>query len=640
MSEPAATPRAGLPRLVLGAIGIVFGDIGTSPLYALEECLTGPHGVDPSADNVLGVVSLLVWAITLVVTIKYLVFIMRADNHGEGGIFALLALVPPSPTTNAKGRARIAPVAVAVLVGAALLFGDGMITPAISVLSAIEGLEVAAPSFGPWVVPLTVAVLAFLFAIQRRGTSAIGALFGPVMVVWFLTMATLGVIHVAREPRILQALSPTFAIGFFAAHGVRGATVLGSVVLAVTGGEALYADMGHLGARPIRIGWLALAYPSLLLCYLGQGALVLGDPRQASAPFFGMVPTGPLTYVLVAIATPATVIASQALISGVFSLAHQAMRLGYFPRMQVRHTSAAEGQVYVPAMNWALALACMLLVVTFRESARLAGAYGLAVSGTMLITSVAYYVVATQTWKWSRWRAAPLVIAFLAMDVPFVLANLLKFRDGGYLPVLVGLVFFVIMANWRIGRIYLAQHFAGETPPLDAFLRDVALPRSSSEPGRHIAARVPGTGVFLASVPDGVPPYVDRMVQRLHVLPEQVVFMTLLTENVPVVTDGARVTTTDLGNGFHRVIARAGFKEAPSVPELLRLAIESGALPVKLDDVTYYLGRETFTAGAGGRMHRLSEMLFEVLSRNAYRAPIYFGIPPERIIEIGAQIDL
>ena len=636
----AAKAGHGLPRMVLGAIGIVFGDIGTSPLYALAECLNGPHGVAPTEDNVLGVVSLLVWAITLVVTIKYLVFIMRADNHGEGGIFALLALVPPSPTTNAKGGACIAPVAIAVLVGAALLFGDGMITPAISVLSAVEGLEVAAPAFAPAVVPVTVVVLALLFLLQPRGTTKIGALFGPVMSIWFLTMAGLGVMHVVREPRILEALSPWYAARFFTQHGIEGATVLGSVVLAVTGGEALYADMGHLGAKPIRIGWLTLAYPSLLACYLGQGALVLHDPSMASTPFFGMVPHGPLTYVLVAIATPATVIASQALISGVFSLTHQAIRLGYFPRMEIRHPGDAEGQVYVPAMNWALAIACTLLVVTFRASARLAGAYGLAVSGTMLITSVVFYVVATKTWKWSRWRAIPLLVLFLAIDVPFVLANLLKFRDGGYLPVLVGLVFFVVMANWRVGRIYLAQHFAAQTPPLDEFLRDVAVPRQSAEPGRHIAARVPGCGVFLSVSPDGVPPFVDRMVQRLHVLPEQVVFMTVLTENVPVVAASERITTKDLGQGFHRVIAHAGFKESPSLPEYLREAIERDVLPITLDDVTYYLGRETFVAGAGGRMHRISEELFSFLSRNAHRAPMYFRVPPERIVEIGAQIDL
>jgi len=634
----------GLRRLTLGAIGIVFGDIGTSPLYTFQECLDGPHGVPATHDNVLGILSLIVWSITLVVTVKYLGFVMRAHNQGEGGIFALLALVPPAPAMNAKGRAHIPLVALAVLVGAALLFGDGIITPAISVLSAIEGLEVATPAFAPYVVPVTVVILIALFAAQSRGTGKIGALFGPVMVVWFVTIGVLGAIQIARDPQVLWALSPTYGIHFFAAHGWRGFTMLGSVVLAVTGGEALYADMGHFGARPIRVAWLGLVAPSLVLCYLGQGALITRDPSHTTAPFFGMVPVGALTYALVAIAAPATVIASQALISGVFSLTHQAVRLGYFPRVEVRHTSHdAEGQIYVPAINWGLAVACIAIVLAFQHSARLAAAFGLAVSGTMAITSFVYFVVLRRTWKWSLGRSLAVLLFFLSFDLPFVAANLLKFWDGGYLPVLVGSAFLVVMVTWRIGRTYLAAHFADTTPSLESFMKTVAAyaPNTPYRAGEAtLLVRTPGTGVFLASSADGVPAVVFRHLKRLRVLPERIVLLTVTTDRVPFVDTAHRLTVEDLGHGFHRLIAHAGFMETPHVPSLLREAIETRGLPVTLDDVTYYLGRETFVAGAGGRMGAFSESIFAFLSRNAYSAPIYFGVPPERVVELGAQIDL
>jgi KUP system potassium uptake protein len=449
-------------------------------------------------------------------------------------------------------------------------------------------------------------------------------------------------VQIAEAPDVLWAISPVHAARFFAEHGWRGTTMLGSVVLAVTGGEALYADMGHFGARPIRLAWLALIFPSLVLCYLGQGALIIREPSHTAAPFFGMVPVGGLTYALVAIATPATVIASQALISGVFSLTHQAVRLGYFPRVEVRHTSgSAEGQIYVPAINWGLALACIGIVLAFQASARLAAAFGLAVSGTMLITTIAFFSVMRHTWKWPLFRALAVTLFFLSFDVPFVLANLLKFFDGGYIPLLIGAVFFVVMMNWRVGRTYLAMHFAEHTPPLDAFLRDQgdgAAYRSGASFG--CVARTPGTGVFLASTADGVPAVVGRHVKRLRVLPERVVFLTVLTVGVPAVDDADRLSVESLGHGFHRVIARAGFMEQPDVPTLLREAIEKHGLPIALEDVTYYLGRETFVAGARGRMGVWSETLFAFLSRNAYSAPVYFGVPPERVVELGAQIDL
>ncbi len=629
-SEPSHPHTEPFRALVLGAVGIVFGDIGTSPLYTFQECLGGPHGVAPTRENVLGIISLIVWSITLVVTVKYLSFLMRADNRGQGGIFALLALLPTR--AQATGSHRIALVALLVLAGAALLFGDGIITPAISVLSAIEGLEVATPAVRPYVVPITIAILAALFAVQSRGTGGIGRLFGPVMVLWFVTVAALGAWQIARMPAVLGALSPVHGVRFFAAHGFRGFTMLGSVVLAVTGGEALYADMGHFGPRPIRMAWLALVFPALLLCYLGQGAFILRDPAHAATPFFGMVPKGFWTYALVALAAPATVIASQALITGVFSLTHQAVQLGYFPRVGIRHTSgSSEGQIYVPVLNWGLAIACIAIVAGFQKSTRLAAAFGLAVSGTMAITSCVFFVVTRETWRWSLPKALALLVFFLSFDLPFLGANLLKFFDGGYLPLIVGAGFFVVMVNWKMGRSSLALYFAAFSPPLDKFLATLS---------ERLVARTPGVGVFMASGTQGVPPVLNRHVQRLKVLPEHVVMLTVQTEHVPVVDNADRVRTERVGQGFYRVTLKTGFLETPDVPALLARAIAESTLPFSIDDVTYYLGRETFVAGERGYMGRWSESLFAFLSRNAYSAPMYFGVPPERVVELGAQIDL
>jgi KUP system potassium uptake protein len=627
LEQAAPAPlRAGI---VLAAIGVVFGDIGTSPLYTLQECLASKHGVPPEPANVFGVISLICWAITLVVTVKYLAFLLRADNHGEGGIMALLALVPDRLRPRKPGRIGV--VAMLVIVGAALLFGDGVITPAISVLSAVEGLTVATDALKPVVVPATVVILILLFAAQRRGTASLGVWFGPIMTLWFLAVAALGLRHIVDRPDILGALSPHHGVRFFARHGWAGLKVLGGVVLAVTGGEALYADMGHFGRPPIRIAWLALIFPALLLGYLGQGALVLDHPEAAETAFYAMVGSGPLIYPVIAIATLATVIASQALISGVFSMTRQAIQLGYFPRLTVRHTShEAEGQIYLPLMNWGLAAACVALVLLFRESSRLAAAYGLAVSGTMLITSLVYFTVIRNAWGWSPLRAGLILAFFLAFDVPFVVANALKFLDGGYLPFLVGAFFVLIMAIWRIGRSLVTEYFAEHARPVDEFLADLPV---------RCLARAPGTAIFLTSQASSVPSTVLRIVDEFRVLHEHVVLLTVVTEHIPRVAPAARVEKSDLGGGLHRVVLRYGFTEAPDVTaEMDPVLTEIGAGPAS--SAMYVLGRETYVATPRNKMGAASESVFELLSRNARKPTDYFNIPPEQVVELGTYIDL
>jgi KUP system potassium uptake protein len=609
-------PKKISPTLVLAALGVVFGDIGTSPLYTVQVCLSGEHSAVADRANVLGVTSLILWAVTLVVTIKYLTFLMRADNHGEGGILALLALVPP----RVHKGARIGLVAGLVIVGAALLFGDGIITPAISVLSAVEGLQSATPKLHAAIVPITLVILVGLFWAQRRGTAKLGTYFGPIMFVWFTTIGALGVAHIVRAPGVLAALSPTWGVRFFLRNGWLGFRVLGGVVLAVTGGEALYADMGHFGRTPIRISWLGLIYPSLLLCYLGQGATIIQHHELATDPFYAMVPHA-LLYPMVVLAAAATVIASQALISGVFSLTHQAIQLGYFPRLTILHTSGeAEGQIYVPLVNWGLAVACLLLVVIFRESAKLAAAFGLAVSGTMLITSLTYHTVIRHAWGWPRWRAALIVGFFLMFDIPFVGANTLKFWAGGYIPFTVGAIFVVIMMIWRVGRSYAHEHLAAESIPVEELVREL---------DELKVTRAPGTAIYLASEADGVPPPLVRTVRRFRSLHEEIVLLTVITEHVPVV-NGERSTRTDLGHGIHRLVVRFGFMEQPNVPRALG----------RPGELLFVLGRETYVATDKNKMSRVPETLFELLSRNARRASDYFMIPPEQVIEIGSHVDL
>ena len=626
--------RASFAALAMGALGVVFGDIGTSPLYTLRECLRGTvaaTGGRVVAEDVIGLLSLIFWSLTMVVTVKYLSFVMRADNHGEGGIFALLAVVPPERRMN-KGAKRISFIAVVVVVGAALLYGDGAITPAISVLSAVEGVTVLRPSLASAVVPITCVILLVLFAAQRRGTGSVGALFGPIMAVWFLTIASLGIYHIARRPEVLTALSPHHAVRYFASHGMPGFLVLGSVVLAVTGGEALYADMGHFGARPIRVAWVALVMPALMLCYFGQGALILSDPSAIENPFFSMVPTGWATLFLVVLSSLATVIASQALISGAFSLTRQAQELGYFPRVTIRHTAAhTEGQIYIPQINWILAVGCLLLVIGFQKSDRLASAYGIAVTGTMMLTSFVYYVVMRHTWKWPPAVCVLVLVLFLSFDVPFFLANTVKIFDGGWVPVLIGVGFIAAMLIWSKGRSLIVEEYSRRFGTVEE-----ALPRIVA----RAVARVPGTAVFMASSTAHVPPILVHMVERTRTLHEHVFLLTVHTDPVPTVPASARLEVEPLGSGFYRVVARYGFMEEPVVPAIVRTAAERAKTPLDGDAVTYFLGREAVTGHATGVLGRLAEGLFAYLQRNAVTADAVFHIPAKQVIEIGIQLEL
>jgi KUP system potassium uptake protein len=628
-------PHGSLGALVLGAIGIVFGDIGTSPLYTLKECTNGEHGIDPSNPaNVLGVLSLIFWSITLVVAVKYLTFVMQADNRGEGGILALLALLPQKHRTRKDGELKV--LAVLVLAGAALLYGDGIITPAISVLSAVEGLEAGTtnPSMvlllKKVVVPITCLILFGLFSIQKQGTEGIGKLFGPVMVLWFATLAGLGLMHIAKNTAVLAALNPAHAVHLFTHDPKHAFLLLGAVVLSVTGGEALYADMGHFGAKAIRIGWLTLAMPALVLNYFGQGAKLLSDPTAAKNPFYSLVSAGLPTYLLVALSTAATVIASQALISGAFSLTSQAVQLGFFPRVTVKHTSKdAEGQIYVPEINWLLGVSCIALVIGFKESTRLAAAYGIAVTGTMGITSIVFYVVARERWNWSLTRALPLLLLFLAFDIPFFLANAIKFLDGGYVPVIVAAGFLAVMTIWHRGRRLLGEYIARVSKPTLEYVENIE---------QHARVRAPGTAVFMCSNPDGMPPVLMHHTSRLGVIHEQVLLVTIRFCHEPFVEAADRVKTEELGKGFVRVLAKYGFMETPNVPEMLVGALSAGRFDP--EDATYFLGRETFLASKNGKMGPIQESVFAYLARNARPATAYFAIPHEQVIEVGSQIDL
>ena len=633
-SQPAASAnphhKATLAALTLGALGVVFGDIGTSPLYTLRECLHGTGSGAPVPEDIYGLLSLIFWSLTMVVTVKYLTFIMRADNHGEGGIFALLAVVPER--LRMKSTKKISAVALIVVVGAALLYGDGAITPAISVLSAIEGLTVVRPSLAPAVIPITCVILLVLFGVQKRGTGAVGALFGPIMLVWFFTIGALGAYQVVQQPQVLTALSPHHAVRYFAVHGMPGFLVLGSVVLAVTGGEALYADMGHFGARPIRVAWLALAMPALVLCYFGQGALILRDPSTAENPFFSMVPTGAATLALVGLSSVATVIASQALISGAFSLTRQAMQLGYFPRVTIKHTAAhTEGQIYIPQINWILAVGCLLLVVGFQKSDRLASAYGIAVTGTMALTSLVYYVVMRHTWKWSKAVCLAVLLLFLSFDVPFFAANTVKILDGGWVPVLIGVGFIAAMLIWSKGRTLIVEEYLRRSATMEH-----ALPPLLA----RVVARLPGTGIFMSSTTTHAPPVLVHMIERERALHERVVILTVVTETVPEVPEERRLEVRSLGNGIYQAIASYGFMQEPDVPKVLAEAASLLGLSIDPQQATYYLGRESVQAGPKGGMGSFAESLFSYLQRNAVTADRHFHIPPRQVIEIGIQLDL
>ncbi|HEX6836339.1 MAG TPA: potassium transporter Kup [Polyangia bacterium] len=626
-------PRADTPRdlalLSLGALGIVYGDIGTSPLYAIKECFGPNHGLAVNTGNVLGILSLVVWSLVLVVVVKYLSLVMRADNHGEGGILALFALVHPK--SDKRSPRNMFVLLMLGLFGAALLYGDGMITPAISVLSAVEGLGVATHTFEPYVVPITVGILIGLFFMQKRGTGGIASIFGPTMLVWFISIAALGVPAIARHPEVLRAASPTYAVAFMSAHGRAGFLVLGAVVLVITGGEALYADMGHFGRRPIRAAWYTVVMPALLLNYFGQGANLLAEGKLAVGNPFYALAHGWMLYPMVVVATVATVIASQALISGAFSLTQQAVQLGYWPRVRIVHTSGrAAGQIYIPEINWALMIACVALVIGFRKSDNLAAAYGIAVTGTMTITSMLYFAVARQKWGWSLGRAGVVLAAFLSFDLSFLIANVNKIESGGWFPLAVAAVVFTIMTTWRRGRAELARQMTAGMMPIDLFMQDLALTQPY---------RVQGTAVFMTSAAGGIPPVLLHHFKHNKVLHQQVVLLSVVTEDQPVVSGRDRLEIEDLGHGFFRVVAHYGFMQNPNVLKTLRRAQQKG-LKCDPDTTSFYLGRETLLVTGKGRMARWRKALFAFLSRNSRTATAFFGLPPNRVVEMGAQIEL
>jgi KUP system potassium uptake protein len=634
--DARAQPSGGaFAALCLGALGVVYGDIGTSPLYALTECFRGVHSVAPTPENILGVVSLVFWALTFVVTFKYLVFVMRADNRGEGGILALFALV--RPRGEARGRAWL--LVGLGLFGAALLYGDGVITPAITVLGAVEGLSVATPAFEHLVVPVSVGILVLLFWLQKRGTMTIGRLFGPVMLLWFVSISLLGIRGILMHPAVVRALDPRQAIALFGRDGTAGFLVLGGVVLVVTGAEALYADMGHFGRRPIRAAWFALVLPALLLNYFGQAANLLVHPDALRNPFYALVPEA-LLWPMIAIATLAAIVASQALISGAFSLTRQAVQLGYSPRVTIVHTSSTEiGQIYIPEVNTALGVACVALVLGFRSSSALAAAYGIAVTGTMMITSILFHQVAVRRWRWPEWQASLLTALFLVVDLAFFGANIVKVGDGGWVPLAVALGIYTLMTTWKRGRDVLGAFSRENSLPMDLFLDDIR---------RRKPLRVPGTAVFMSSDPSGAPPVLLHHLKHNKVLHERVILVSVMNEEIPQVPERERVDFRDLGEGFYQVEARYGFMETPNVPELLRSlehrgdadAMGLGGIVVKPLDTTFYLGRETLLPGGPSRLARWRKRLFIVMARNAVPASRFFALPANRVVEMGAQIQL
>ncbi|WP_291991116.1 potassium transporter Kup [Candidatus Accumulibacter sp. ACC007] len=628
-AEQGESPR--LAATALAAMGVVFGDIGTSPLYTMKEVFGGHHPLPIDTDTVLGILSLVFWALTITVSLKYVLFIMRADNKGEGGIMALTALA--LRTANASPRILWALSALGIF-GAALFYGDAVITPAMSVLSAVEGLEVVTPLLKPYVLPVTVGILVVLFAFQRHGTAAVAALFGPLMMFWFATLGALGLWNVIEHPSVLVAINPWYALVFIFDHQGMAFLALGSVVLAITGGEALYADMGHFGRRSIKWAWFACVFPLLYLNYLGQGALLLADPTAISSPFFRLVPHPVLLIPLVVLATMATVIASQAVISGAFSLTSQAMQLGYCPRIQIKFTSLHEkGQIYVPNINWLLLLAVIAVVLGFRSSSNLAAAYGIAVTLTMMIDTILAFVVVHALWNWSWPRAVLFLVFFVVVDFAFFSANVIKILDGGWFPLVLGLAVFLLLSTWKLGRRLLSERLQQDSMPLDAFLASIATGGPQ---------RVDGTSVFLTASPDGVPRAMLHNLYHNKVLHQRVVLLHVDTEDVPHIPDDERVRVEALSGGFHRVYVRYGFSDESNLPRALELCAEQG-LPFEMMETSFFLGRETVVRlplTQRSRMARWRQVLFTWMFRNAESVTAYFRIPPNRVVELGSQVEL
>ena len=617
-----------LAVLTLTALGIVYGDIGTSPLYTIREAFSDDYGLAPNMANVYGVLSLVFWALMLVVVVKYLFFILRADNRGEGGVLAMLALLLRPENGGRPPRARAFLVVLGVF-GTALLFGDGVITPAISVLGAVEGLEVVTPKLEPFVVGITMVILFALFMLQRRGTAGVGRMFGPITLLWFLTIGTLGFLEILREPRVLVATNPWYGVRFFLLHGTSGFIVLGAVFLAVTGAEALYADIGHFGKKPIRLAFFTLVLPALFLNYFGQGALLIRTPEAVENPFYLLAPRWFL-YPLLIIATLAAIVASQALISGAFSLARQAVQLGYCPRLTIVHTSEHEhGQIYVPEVNKALMVGTLLIVLGFQSSGALAAAYGIAVTGTMAITTLLFAVIARARWHWPLRHAVGLALFFFAFDLSFLGANALKIQNGGWVPLAIGVATLVLMTTWKRGREILTDLMRRAGMPLDLLLSDI---------GKNRLPRVSGTAVFLTSDTEGAPVALLHHIKHNKALHEQVVLLSMVSAGVPEVEDEERLNVQALEHGFFRVTATYGFMETPNVPRILTLCRERG-LRTRPLETTYYLGRERLLPTGPSPMMRWRKTLFGVMARNARSATEYFGLPPNRVVELGAQIE-
>lgn len=615
--------------LALGALGVVYGDIGTSPLYTLRECFHGEHAVPVTPGNVLGVVSLIFWSLFIIVSFKYLTFVTRAANKGEGGILSLLALAFPDR------NARNLPTKRAILVGmgifgAALLYGDGIITPCISVLGAIEGLNVATTVFEPYIIPITITILITLFSVQRFGTGRVGIIFGPITALWFLAIGAMGIRGIAAEPEILKAISPHHAAHFFAQNGGRGFLALGAVFLCVTGAEALYADMGHFGRRPIKLAWFGLVLPALLLNYFGQGALLLSDPAANVNPFYHLAPRWAL-YPLVVLATSAAIIASQALISGAYSLTMQAIQLGYSPRLEIDHTSSDQrGQIYIPRVNWILMIGCVALVLGFKNSSNMAAAYGIAVTLTMLITTALFFFAARRLWKWTTFQALALCSLFFVVEGAFAGANFLKVAHGGWVPLLIGILIYTLMSTWKSGRALLGERLSASSLPIRMFLEDI---------GQNPPHRVPGTAVFMAGNAEGTPLALLHNLKHNKVMHQRVVLLTIGTADAPHVDEEDRIKVEKLQDGFYRVCGFYGFMEEPSVPDVMAKCKEQG-LEFKFEDTTFFLSRETIIPSERPGMLLWRERLFAYMSRNAQRATAFFRLPANRVVELGMQIEI
>lgn len=614
--------------LMFGAIGVVFGDIGTSPLYAMKETFAGPHPLALDPLHILGVLSLIFWSVTIVVSVKYVIFIMRADNRGEGGSLALLALVSKA----AQGRPQLAAVVAALgIFAAALFYGDSMITPAVSILSAVEGLQVVAPALDQWVVPATICILVVLFAVQSHGTDKVGRVFGPIMTSWFIVLAILGIRNIGLHPEVLKALSPHYAVLFMLHDGKLAFLALGSVVLAVTGAEALYADMGHFGRLPIRLGWYLLVLPALTLNYFGQGALLLSYPDALDNPFFRLAPAWAGIPLLI-LATCATVIASQAVISGAFSVTRQAIQLGYLPRMTIIHTSEHEiGQIYIPVLNWTLMVFVITLVLGFRTSSNLASAYGVAVTGTMLIDACLIGMVMLLLWGWKRRRVAVLLGVFMTLDLAFFLANATKIPHGGWFPLAVALAVFVFLTTWKRGRALLMGHLRANNMPVDLFLTSLS----------ERVARVPGTAIFLTGTTEGIPPALLHNLKHNKVIHERVVILTVSMEEVPLVSADRRVETIELAPGFQRLVLRFGFMEETNIPKTLAQArTDQLGFFYEPMSISYFLSRETIIPSNAPGMALWREHLFAWMARSATGAMDFFHLPSNRVVELGSQVEI